>query len=124
MKIDSDADGSFETTLTISTDFVLAPLNAADNVPVWPYTEIRLVANYSFPQSYRGRPGVQVTAKFGWPAVPDDITRACLLYARDLHKSKDAVFNVAGINQFGALRIGQNATVMALLSPYTKVSVG
>lgn len=125
VKLDTDADGTYETTLTIATDFLLAPLNAADNVPAWPYDEIRLVANYSMPMSHRGRPGVQVVAKFGWPAVPDDVTRACLLHARDLHKAKDLTGDVAGFGQFGPLRIAQmSRTVLGLLRPYTKASVG
>lgn len=122
VKIDADADGTFETTLTISTDFLVAPLNAADNTPVWPYTEILAVSNYTLPVHTSGRPGVQVTATFGWPAVPDDITQACILLSHDLFKSKDAPFGVAGVNDFGALRVTQNRTIAMLLDPYRKAS--
>jgi hypothetical protein len=124
VKIDEDGDGTFETTLTITTDFLLEPLNAADMVPVWPYTEIRLVDNYSFPVLSNGRPGVQVTAKFGWPAVPDDVTTATLMLAADIHKSKDAQFGVAGTNDYGFVRMSKNSLAMALLAPYMKANVG
>lgn len=124
VKIDEDGDGAFETTLTITTDFILKPANAPDMVPVQPWTEIHLADNYSFPILSNGRPGVQVTAQFGWPAVPDDVTMACILLAHDLFKSKDAPFGVAGASDFGVLRITQNRTVMNLLAPYKKVAVG
>jgi hypothetical protein len=51
-----------------------------------------------------GRPTVQVTAKFGWPAVPDDVTKACLVQAGQLHKAKDTPFGVAGVSDMGVLR--------------------
>lgn len=121
VKIDEDGDGTFETTLTITTDFILKPVNAADRVPVWPYTEVWLADNYSFPILANGRPGVQVTAKFGWPAVPDDITKACLVLAHDLYKSKDAPF---GAIPDAGMKITQNRTVSMLLAPYRKPSVG
>ena len=123
VKLDDDGDGTFETTLTINTDFILEPLNAAVNVPVWPYTEIVAVDNYSFQSGY-GRPGVQVTAKFGWPAVPDDVEKACIVLAHDLFKMKDAPFGVAGIADMGVLRVTQNKTVSMLLAPYRRPSVG
>lgn len=126
VKIDEDADGTFETTLTITTDFVLLPSNAADESPARPYTEIRLVDNYSFPVPGNGRPGVQVTAKFGWPAVPDDVTKACLVQATDLFKAKDAVFAIAGGAELGQLRVtsGLNRIAKALLAPYRLPAVG
>lgn len=125
VKIDEDGDGTFETTLTISTDFFLAPVNAGDNVPAWPYTEIILADNYSFPLLANRRPGVQVTAKFGWPAVPDDVTKACIVLAHDLFKSKDAPFGVAGIADTGVMRVGQmRADLRGLLAQYRKPSVG
>lgn len=125
VKIDQDGDGTYETTLTLSTDFILTPPNALDNTPAWPYTEILLVNNYTFPLLYNGRPGVQVTAKFGFPAVPDDVSKACRLLAHDAFKGKDAAFGVAGINDTGLLRVsGMRADARALLAPYKRPSVG
>jgi hypothetical protein len=124
VKIDEDADGTFESTLTISTDFILTPRNAAAEVPVRPYTEVLAVENYSFPLPSNGRPGVQVTAKFGWPTVPDDVKKACLILSHDLFKAKDAAFGIAGEGQFGTLMIRQNKLASMLLAPYRKPSVG
>ena len=127
VKIDEDANGTFERTLTISTDFILLPANAADQTPVWPYTEIVLADNYTFPIWSNGRPGVQVTAKFGWPAVPDDIEKACVIQAEMLFKAKDAPLGVAGFDQMGsAMRVRSDLHPMAksLLAPYRKPAVG
>jgi hypothetical protein len=129
VQVDDDDDGVFETTLTISTDFILRPLNAADHVPVLPYDEIVLVdaINGNFPMSQSGRPGVRVTARFGWPAIPDDVKKACLVQSAMLFKSADAVFGVTEFANAGAaLRVGRtiNPIAAALLEPYCKPRVG
>ena len=129
VQVDDDDDGVFETTLTLSTDFILRPLNALDRVPVWPYDEIVLVdaINGNFPMSQSGRPGVRVTARFGWAEVPDDVKKACLVQSAMLFKSADAVFGVTEFANAGAaLRVGRtiNPIAAALLEPYCKPRVG
>ena len=127
VKIDEGADGTFETTLTQGTDFLLLPLNAADEVPVQPYTEIHVTDNYYFPRFANGRPGVQVTAKFGWPAVPDNVEKACIIQAIQLFKAKDAAFGVASFGDLGGgLRVqaGLNPLAKALVAPYAHVAIG
>jgi len=128
VKVDDADTGAFGTTLTITTNFILRPTNAADMVPVWPYTEVVIVdAGISaFPCSSSGRPGVQITAKFGWPAVPDDVTRACLVQAVQLFKAGDAVFGGIGFadGQLLRVRAGLNPIAQALLEPYCKPRVG
>lgn len=123
VETDTAGDGTFATTLTITTDFLLQPVNAAAETPPEPYTLIWL-PSASFPLSTNGRPTVQVTAKFGWPAIPDDVRAAALLLARDLFKEmKDAPFGVAGTAEFGVLRIRQNSTARTLLSRYRRAMV-
>lgn len=125
VKFDNDGDGVFEQTLTISTDFILGPLNAASRYPVRPYTEIVLMNGLIFPRLAYDRPGVQVTAKWGFPAVPDDVTAACLLLARDLYKEiKSAPFGVADFGADGPLRVGANRTARMMLDSYRKPAVG
>lgn len=91
VKTDTASTGTFDTTLTITTDFLLYPLNAADEVPVEPWTHIRIAggSGYWFPTD-SDRPGVRVTAKFGWPAVPDEVKLATVFQAQMLYASKDA----------------------------------
>jgi hypothetical protein len=123
VKVDSGDNGLFSTTLTITTNFILLPTNAADDVPVRPYTEIRIVDSglSAFPVSSSGRPGCQVTAKFGWPAIPDDITKAALIQSSQLFKASDAVFGAAQFGEAGvALRVQARLNPMAeaLLETY------
>lgn len=125
VKVDDDDDGVYETTFTAS-NYVLLPLNAANANPVRPYDLIRLVSSdTSFPGN-GFRPSVQVTAKFGWPAVPDDVTKACLIQAAQLFKASDAVFGVAQFAEAGyAMRVQNRLNPMAeaLLEPYVVTKV-
>lgn len=130
VKVDDDDDGTFETTLTVTTNYILRPVNAADMVPVWPFCELVLVDSngaVSFPVHGSGRPGVQVTAKFGWPAVPDDVTKACLVQAGLLFKADDASLGAIQFADAGvALRMQNRLHPVseALLEPYCKPRVG
>jgi len=90
VKADETDDGTYGSTLTITTDFVLYPLNFGDETPARPWDEIRIVpsSRYRFPVTSRA--GVQVTAKFGWAAVPDEVKLANIFQAQMLYSSKDA----------------------------------
>ena len=115
VKTDTAGDGTYATTLAITTNYLVTPFNAADSVPVWPYTGIALVdviGSY-FPVSGYGRPGVQVTAKWGWPAIPDAIFKACLIQSTQLYKASDAVFGGIQIGDGGVLRVRGQLNPMA-----------
>jgi hypothetical protein len=127
VKVDTADNGfvSGTTTLTVTTDFVLRPTNAADDVPVRPYTMIVLTSDAaaSFPVS-SSRPGVQVTATVGWPAVPDDVVKACLLQTAQLFRGADAPFGVASFGlDGGAMRLRESLHPLAaaILQPYVKL---
>jgi hypothetical protein len=125
VKTDDDEDGTFETTLTIGTDFLLMPRNADKEYPVQPWTELIAVSMGTnwFPVAYGGRPGVQVTAKFGWPAIPDDVAKACLIQATMLYKASDAAFGAVQLSiDAPALRLGGRLNPLAagLLERYVK----
>jgi hypothetical protein len=119
VKLDEDGDGTFETTLTIDTDFIMDPLTAA--ALGRPFTQVTIVSNTKsfpiFPGLFQNglRPGVQVTAKWGWPSVPDDIAQACLILTADLYKRKDSPGGVLGLGDLGAIRmtpLGRDVTAM------------
>lgn len=116
VKVDDGDDGLYATTLTLNTHYILLPLNAADDSPVRPFTELRVVDTdgaAAFPL-YHLRPGVQVTARFGWPAIPDDVTKACLIQSSQLFKAADAVFGAAQFGEAGvALRVQARLNPMA-----------
>lgn len=98
---DDNNDGTFETTWTIDTDFRLEPINAAAHGEPW--TRLVALGTRWFPRlAYR--PGVRVTAKFGWPGgtAPAAVENAALIQASRLFKRKDSPFGVAGSVEFGS----------------------
>jgi hypothetical protein len=67
---------AFGTTLT---DYTLEPLNGISHGrPGFPYRKIRLHSS-SFTSTDTREPTVQVTARWGWAAVPADIRLAALM---------------------------------------------
>lgn len=122
--IDEQDDGTFSTTLTETTDFLLYPLNADLETPARPWNEIRAIDNYNFPTGRR--PGVQVTAKFGYPAIPDAVASACMIQAKNIYK-------VTGAGVFGSMQISVDGIAMripaldyvavGMLEPFRRVVV-
>lgn len=104
LALDTGGDGTYETTLTFNTDYVVEPFNA---VPMGkPYTQITLVGGQLLPWLLPNlRPSVQLTAKWGFPTVPDDISQACLILTADMYKRKDSVGGNLGISELGAIRM-------------------
>lgn len=120
VKTDDNNDGTFETTWTINTDFRLEPANASAAGEPW--TRLAALGSRWFPR-LRYRPGVQVTAAFGWPggAAPAPVQQATLIQASRLWKRKDAPFGVAGSPDLGSemrLLAKLDPDVESLLRPY------
>lgn len=112
--VDLDGDGTFETVWE-STDVSAEPLRRMNGRP---FDRIIAVGDKRFPCAY-ARPTVQVTAKWGWPEVPDPVVQACQILAIDHFKSKDMTGGVAGFNDLGAVRVSAfNPQARALLLPY------
>ncbi|WP_163553041.1 phage gp6-like head-tail connector protein [Candidatus Frankia alpina] len=62
---------------------------------------------------------VRVTARWGWPAVPDEVAQAAQIQAARLFKRKDSPEGVAGSAEWGAIRLGRvDPDVATLLAPY------
>ena len=117
VKVDTGDDGTFATTLT-SSDYELQPFNGInDGEPGWPYYRINYVTSV-WPCSNRRVATVQVTAKWGWAAVPGPIKQACVYLAEETFKLKGSPFGVAGFDQFGPIRMRDNPKVMSMLKPY------
>lgn len=128
IKTDSGGDGTFETTW-LTSDYELLPYNAAYEAPeAEPYTQIRAVGAQTWPlliaTALTRRDRVQITAKWGWPAVPDSVTQACLILAARHMDRRNSVGGFGGSAEFGPVRItGDDKDVVNLLKPYRKVSV-
>jgi hypothetical protein len=83
IKVDTDGDGSFaDETAWASSDYELHPLQAALGPEVKPWTDIKVSPNGT--KSFIPGNRVQVTAIFGWPAVPAavkaDVIEMCRLW--------------------------------------------
>ena len=112
--IDSDGNGSYDTALTLNTDYILDPITAPSLNRPWNVVTI-VSASAAFPAPLNYRPGVQVTAKWGWPSIPDDINQACMILTADLYKRKDAPGGIIGLGDLGAIRmspVGRDITQM------------
>lgn len=112
---DDNDDGTAETTW-LAADYELQPLNGVSHGQAWPYTAILAVESRTFPRSLRA--AVSVTAKWGWPAVPAEVTQAAYILGAELFKRKDAPFGVAGFGDFGVVRIRDDPRLLTLLSPF------
>lgn len=75
--------------------------------------------NSCWPLGYQGF--AQVTAKWGWPAVPDEIKAATLLVAGRLFRRKDSPEGVRGLNDLGQVYISRyDPDYDWLISAYVK----
>lgn len=124
VKTDEDGDGTFERTLTIDTDFLVRRPLGHEYDDGWPYTQIELADNYTFP-IHRVRHGVQIFARFGWPTILDDIRQATTIQSHVIFKDKESSTGVAGFDGMGAVvRIpAAHPRVLSLLSPYRVYAV-
>jgi hypothetical protein len=62
---------------------------------------------------------VRVTARFGWPTVPDPITEAALIQASRLYKRKDSPEGIIGSAEWGVRNLSRrDPDVWALIEPY------
>lgn len=62
---------------------------------------------------------VRVTARWGWPSVPDDISLATLLLASRLYQRRDSPEGVLASAEWGATRLSRwDPDVESLVSPY------
>ncbi len=117
--VDENGNGTYSKTLTLNTDYILDPLTSPSLNR--PYTQLTMVSNTESWPIFPGitsnglRPGVQVTARWGWPSVPDDLNMACLILTADLYKRKDAPGGILGLGDLGVVRmspIGRDVTAM------------
>lgn len=113
VKTDDGDDGTFETTLTITTDFFPVG-NAA------PYTQIKRVGG-TWPRPWSGRPSVEVTASWSYneTAVPAQVTQAATILGARLYQRRSSPLGFqAGVSpEFGPMRISRvDPDVASLLS--------
>lgn len=121
VKTDTSDDGTFDTTWA-STEFQLEPLNGiVDGVEGFPFWKVRAVDSELFHSAHRAT--VQVTAQWGWNAVPGSVKEATFIIAQDLAKLKDTAFGVGGFAEFGRIRAKENPHAAMQLMPYRRNAV-
>lgn len=132
IEFDMDGDGTFETTLN-AANWQPDPISRK---PGRPYREITLLNGDWFPgawrspyygytwrsftYSYGGWPNyprdrralVRVTAKWGWPQVPDRVVQACEILAIANFKSKDLTGGVSGSTSMATGSFGAKRDIM------------
>jgi len=116
VKVDDNMIGTYSTTLTAGTDYQTEPTNAsAQNEPI---TLLRALDTW-FPVAGNGRALIEVTAKWGWPAIPDAIREATVLLAARQFKRLDSPLGVAGFGDLGAIVVRRiDPDVAAMVAPY------
>jgi hypothetical protein len=111
VKEDTSLDGTYDTTLTITTDYVVNGNNA-------PYRVIKRVDGDTWPRDRYGRATVEVTAFYGYGmAVPDQIKQCSLVIAARLYQRRSSPLGFqAGSVDVGFVRISRtDPEVIALL---------
>lgn len=115
-----DGSGTYATTLTLDTDFVLEPLDGVvDGSSGWPYWKICTV-NTGALRVGSALPSLRVTAKWGWARIPRPVTQACLIMAQANYKLKDVAFGAAGVGDLGIVTVRQVPAAMTKLAPYQR----
>jgi hypothetical protein len=128
LNVDTTGNGVFDEAWIQNTDYQLyqSPdrynLNAAGVQR--PYKKVQVIQSgkwfpFLYPYSHLDR--VQIVGTWGWPSVPPPVAQATLVLAAQWFKEKDAPFGVAGVNDFGVVRVQQNPWVVEMLRPYINV---
>lgn len=119
IKTDTSDDGTYNQTWD-AADYTLEPLNGVgeNGQSGWPYWRICAVKAKTFPL-YR-RPTLEVTAQWGWAAVPADVKGATYLVANRLFELRSVPFGTVPSVEFGSLPIREQRDVMKLLRDYVR----
>ena len=123
-----DGTNTYGSTIS-SNEYILEPRNAPYASPdARPYTSIRRISGswpYAVSRStYQER--VKVTAKYGWPAVPEPVKRACLTLTNNAYENPTGVRSESidgysvSYQAASGLAIGVPPSVLATLAPYVR----
>lgn len=118
-----DTTGGGTFTAWTSTQWLAEPVNGVRaGLSGWPFDQIVAVYQYRFPTAPAR---VRVTAKWGWAAVPAEVTQATLILAHRMWRRVDAPEGVLGFGGDGVVvNLRQtDPDVAALLEPFTRFLV-
>ena len=120
---DEANSGTYGTTWTITTDFVVKPSGGNVDSRTFPFYEIVATGSRTFP-TYGPRDRVQVTANWGWASVPSEVVEAALIEAHRLIRRKDSPEGIAGGFELGAIRLSKymDPDAQRLLAPFVRAN--
>jgi hypothetical protein len=113
----STTPGATGTVISLA-DCILEPLDGiVDDEPGWPRWIVKPV-----PGRFSLVPGtyLRMKTKWGWEAVPDDVTQSSKIMAGATFQIKDAPFGVAGSDQWGTIRVRDNQMAVNKLNRLVK----
>jgi len=118
VKTDSEDDGDYDTTLTLTSEYVVVG-NAA------PYRIIRRVDGSPFPRYLSGRATIEVTAFYGYAmTVPKPVVQAATVLGARLYQRRSSPLGFQAGFEGDAVRISRvDPDVKALLAGYRLVGV-
>ena len=127
VKTDPAGDGTFGLTWSAS-DYQTEPINnIMQGLEGWPITKIRAIQSLffpvwggvSYPKPYV-QALVQITARWGWAAIPSQVVKAAIVQSISLFRADDTPFGATPFAETGIVRM-KNAlhpTAELLLTPY------
>lgn len=105
--VDTDGNGSYETTWVEGTDFYLDPANAALEGQPSRRLVLRSQAGRTFPSYDRA---IKVVGSFGWAAAPAQVRQAAVILAgRFLKRSRETPYGILTVtgDAVAAARLGR-----------------
>ena len=129
VKVDLNGDYDFvdaDESLTLNTHYWLVPANADKEAEPAPWTRLEVVPDNTvlgiWPDQKRA---VQVTAAFGWPAVPGAIREATIMMAREIRDLELAgmTLDLQNMDQVQQLAPNAFSIVQRIKTQYGKMAV-
>lgn len=112
--------GSAGSFTAVVSDYTTGPDNAL--VRGEPITWLQ---RFYIPWSVIATQQIQVTAQWGFPSIPDEITEATLLLANRRYKRRSSPEGVLGSAEWGVIRVSRSdPDVMDMISPYMLPGIG
>jgi hypothetical protein len=105
--IDTDGDGTYDTTWTVGTDFILTPENyATDGIPARKLVLLSQ-AGRRFPGYLKG---IKIIGSFGWATTPPNVKQATTILAgRLLKRARETPYGIVVVagDAVAAARLGR-----------------
>ena len=118
----SQGNGTYDTAWTQGVDYQLEPLDAF--IRGYPYTRIVAIGGKTFPiQVQPNVPYCQVTAQWGWNAVPADVNQACILLSIRGFARYNAALGIVGFNDMAIQVKAVDPDVRDMLNQYRLLQI-